>query len=92
MTDGQHGQERLCVRHGVEAWPDEDEADDLYTLSPIMEYGKSDAENGVPSYQLEEADSYPKLLTEEKKSGGSGMAGKADEQIRQLPDHTFLNP
>jgi hypothetical protein len=30
--------------------------------------GKSVAENGVPTYQLEEADLYPKLLTEEKKA------------------------
>jgi len=38
LIDGQHGQERLCVRHGVEARPDEDEAVDLYTLFPIMKY------------------------------------------------------
>lgn len=33
---------------------------------PKWRVGKSDAENGVPSYQLEGADSYPKPLTEEK--------------------------
>jgi hypothetical protein len=33
---------------------------------PKWSIGKSDAENGVPSYQLEGADSYPKPLTDEK--------------------------
>jgi hypothetical protein len=38
LIDGQHGQERTCQRHRDEARPDEDEAVDLYTLFPPMEY------------------------------------------------------
>src|SRR5208337_745181 len=34
---------------------------------PKWSMGKSNAENGVPSYQLEGADSYPKPLTDKKK-------------------------
>lgn len=55
LVDGYHRQKRGRERYDVKARPEEEKALDLNSLGPQWSIGKSVAEKGVPSYQLDGA-------------------------------------